>query len=369
VGQVCNLPAEAEFDPDNSSDRWTDKGPYVRQVANLPHKGINRAAKWIISYKERALDNQRMAMYVPYRRLAQVAEWLLLALVLVLHAPGWCGSGWLAEQGPASALLADALPLASLLLIGAWCVLGPGYPWARGGIAAVFFLIIAVAVSSKAQYTWTHSDVLLGLAPLVAFGLATLLRLGGLRARSHDVARLPEGGATFTVRGLMAITTLVAIVIGSLEAARPWLRPYSDIYELELDLADGVSPPPILEATVRAPASAPFRVVQLSILEAHRLGQFRLALSAGLFAAAALLAYAAMLRPGAVWLRLAGLAALVPAAAWYVCHLTDTDFESTITLTLWTATTTALVAGSLVPLRLMGYRFLRSKSSAVEVET
>ena len=83
---------------------------------------------------------------------------------------------------------------------------------------------------------------------------------------------------------------------------------------------------------------------------------FRLALATALFTALALLAFAAILRPGAVWMRLAGLTILIPAAGWYIGHLTDTH---AVTLTLWAATITAMVTGSLVPLRLMGYRLIR----------
>ena len=109
--------------------------------------------------------------------------------------------------------------------------------------------------------------------------------------------------------------------------------------------------------------STPWNVVEARILEAQHKGQFRLALATALFASAALLAFAAILCPGAVWLRLAGLAALIPAAGWYLGHLTETSFESTTTLTLWAATTTAIIAGSLVPLRLMGFRLSRRRAA------
>lgn len=78
-----------------------------------------------------------MVMHVPYRRLAQAAEWSLLALVVLLHAAGWVWASWLAESGPIGTILADSLPMATLLVLASWCVLGPGWAWIRGGIAAV----------------------------------------------------------------------------------------------------------------------------------------------------------------------------------------------------------------------------------------
>jgi hypothetical protein len=309
-----------------------------------------------------------MALELPYRRLAQVAEWLLLALVVVLHAAGWVWSSSLANTGPVGALLADSVPLATLLLLAAWCALGPGFLWLRGVFAFGFLLAVGVAMFSPERFTWSHTDALTGLAPLATLVAAAALRLTGRRATLLIPADHPDSGATFTVRSLLVITTAIALTIGGLEAARPWLRPANtSIEELEIWLTS-TSTRPEPRQTMRVPVAAPYKFLQGRLLEAHRKGQFRLALVACLLTIAALVAYASLLRPGAVWLGLAGVAALVLAAGWYIGHLTDSNSQSTLTLTLWMATITAIVAGPLVPLRLMGYRLVRNPTSTTKTK-
>jgi len=301
-----------------------------------------------------------MAIELPYRRLAVAAEWLLLALVMLLHAGAWIWSSRLVDLGPAGALLADSVPLASLLVLAAWCALGPGFLWLRGAFAAGLLLVAGVAVASPERFTWSHADALLGLAPLATLLAAAAPRATGLRATLRVPGEQPDRGATFTVRGLLVITTAIALAIGMLEAARPWLRAADNsTVAMELWLTSGARPQPRL--TLRAPAAAPFKAINAWLVEAHRKGQFRLALVACLLTVAALIAYTTLLRRGAVWLGLTGLAAIVPAAGWYIGHLTDTSPETSFTLTLWIATIITIVVVSLVPLRLMGYRLVRTK--------
>lgn len=301
----------------------------------------------------------RVSNHLTYRRLALVAEWALLALVVVLHVAGWLSYHPLATAGPIGQLLADSLPLATLLVVASWCVLGPGYAWVRGGIAAVLLVTSFVATGSSwgATYSWTHNETLLRLAPLATFACAVGLRLCGMRAPVETTEGMPTRGATFTVRDLLAITTAVAVVIGGIEATRPWLRHTS--YNNELN-------------AIRVPsAELDLMVVEHIILLAQRQDQLRTGLASALFAIASLLAFAAVLRPGTVWLRLAGLTILIPAAGWYIGHVTETNSDSTVILTLWAAATTAIVAGSLVPLRLIGYRLIRpiqQKRPQVEVQ-
>lgn len=216
---------------------------------------------------------------------------------------------------------------------------------------------VAAGSTWGARYSWTHSDTLLGLAPLATFACAVGLRLSGLRVPIDPAEGMQARGATFTIRGLLAITTAIALIIGGLEVTRPLLRT-RDANDDALALMISDNSGMVLSVS----PSTPWNVVEARILEAQRKGQFRLALATSLFASAALLAFAAILRPGAVWLRLAGLAALIPAAGWYVGHLTETDSASTVTLTLWVATTAAIVAASLVPLRLMGFRLSRQRA-------
>ncbi|MCI0359888.1 MAG: hypothetical protein L0211_15535 [Planctomycetaceae bacterium] len=271
-----------------------------------------------------------MGMNVPYRRLAQVAEWSLLAIVVLLHVAGWVWREAIANAGPLAAIVADSLPLASALLLALWLALGPGTPWLRGGAAALLVAIVISATDFRTYYRWVPGDWLLGLAPLATFACAGLMRACGLKVLNCQFERERPGGATFTVRSLLVITTAIAVVIGGLESFRPWLH--------------SSTRPAISNAELDA------------ILGPNNL---RIALMCVVFTAISLLTCASVLRAGTIWLRLAGLALLILAAGWYIGHLTDTDSESTLTLTLWAGTTVAILAASLLPLRLMGYRLHR----------
>ena len=131
-----------------------------------------------------------MTNQLSYRRLALVAEWSLLAIVVLLHVAGWLWYHPLAAAGPIGQLLADSLPMASVLVLVCWCGLGPGEAWVRGCFAAVLFVISFVAMGSTwgATYSWTHNDTLLGLAPLTTFALAAGLRLSGMRVPTDSAA-------------------------------------------------------------------------------------------------------------------------------------------------------------------------------------
>ncbi len=308
---------------------------------------------------------------VPYRRLALTAEWSLLAVVVMLHLAGWFWNGSLAAAGPLGQLVADSLPMASLLILATWCVLGPGYAWSRGIVAAALVLASMAAVLNMWQETHSraHSHKLLSLALLATFVCAGAVRLTGLRTRDGLTAASQGRGVTFTIFGLLTATTAIAYIIGGLEAMRPWLLQSLADDEIRLTIREvsGLEPFQI-GATVTASTSTPWDIAVARMEEARRNGQFRLALATALFTALTLLAYAAALRPGAAWLRLAGLTAVVPAAGWYIGHLTETSYESTVTLILWAATTTSIFTGSLVPLRLMGFRLLRPLPPPAKVQ-
>jgi len=208
------------------------------------------------------------------------------------------------------------------------------------------------------------------------------LRVLGLRVvqQGHDGTH--DGNSTFSVRLLFAITTAIAVVIGGLEGLRPWLTnpAKSAISEEELNaiLRPVVGSPPSTNSEpariqislrnnrqmiVAAAASTPWNVVEAQLKGAQRKGQFRVVLACVSLTIASLLAVVAILLPGAVWLRATGLAILVPAFGWYLGHLTGADSDSTTTLACWIAATVALVAGSLFPLRLLGYRLARPPSA------
>src|SRR5262245_55290564 len=205
-----------------------------------------------------------MAMRLPYRRLAQAAEWSLLAIVVLLHVAGWVWYEPIAAAGPIGLLLADSLPLAGLLIVATWCALGPGYAWLRAGVAAALVLGSIAATSStwQSRYSWTHSDTLLGLTPLATLVGAAALRLTGLRTQGAVAPNNQTRGATFTIFGLLATTTVLAAAIGFLEAARPWLRQYRSEDAIRLTASDLSALEPFqVGATVVASSSTPWNVV------------------------------------------------------------------------------------------------------------
>lgn len=330
-----------------------------------------------MDYRRGAPNNQPMGMHLPYRRLAHAAEWSLLAAVVLVHVAAWIWREQLASGGPLGALLADSLPLASLILVSLWLGLGPGSPWLRGGVAVLAATIVATSIVWDGLDRWTPANWLLAVTPLGIFVCAALLRLCGLKVHRGRLDRASSAGATFTVRSLLALTTAIAIAVGGLEALRPWLHSRQSPAIIEVEPEVILSPVQISadglqltqnQTVLTVPASTPWRVVVRQLESAQQKGQIRMALAATLFIAMSLLAFTAILRPGAIWLRVAGLALLIPAAGWYIGHLTETDAESTKTLTLWAGTTAALVASSLLPLRLMGYRLARPCQQRSPVE-
>ena len=279
-----------------------------------------------------------------YRRLSQGAEWGVLVAVLALHAVILAPFSSHAEVAWLQ-IAADAQPLAVVVMVLAWGAFGPGRWWLR--LAAVPLMLLGwVAYFSLSEQRYGYLSAGGGLVSfpvslaLAAAAIVVLVRLGGLRGLAVAPGR-PEPRPQFSIRGLLATTTLVAIVIGCLEMLRPAMLvvPAETSYDqmvvwlLENQAADR------MQSTVR---------------------QWVLSIAV---AAGAVAALATVLRPGPVFLRLAVLVAAIPALASYLTHIAGTSAEEfsrqAFELTAALAAPAALVAISLLPLRLMGYRLMR----------
>jgi hypothetical protein len=166
-----------------------------------------------------------------------------------------------------------------------------------------------------------------------------MLRLGGLRLRVIAQGQ-SEPRPQFSIRSLLIVTTLVAAAVGLLEGLRPILSDNTDqlggMGRFILDTVEDVLRP----TTIRT----------LVVM--------------GSLAGAALEGIWMVLRPGAIWLRLASLVVFVPTAAWYLTHLAGTGNEtfasSVLDLAVALAAVTASTATTVLPLRLMGFRLMRS---------
>jgi hypothetical protein len=305
-----------------------------------------------------------MAAKLPNLRLAdaaRAAEALLLAIVGITHAAGWFALDYLQTLGTAGSLLAEALPFASLSLLALWIPLGPGSLWLRGAASPLLAWFIYQAAWSTGPTDWTAADRLLASVAVALLVVALALRACGVRmvfASPRLDAKVPQ----FSVRGLLIVTTFVALCIGGLEAARPWLRSAEEIRneqaELMLDqILEEVSARSLSsESGSQSAWPAPLRSVGEWTIGG---GRPRHALMAAILVLASLLATWTVLRPGAPWLRAAGSAICIPAAGMYLGPLTSLDPESTLTMAVWITAIGLLVGLSVAPLRLMSYRVVR----------
>jgi hypothetical protein len=289
-----------------------------------------------------------MAAKLPNLRVAALAaEAALVILVLVLHVAGWFGGDYLKELGTPGRLLAEALPFASLSLLALWIPLGPGTLWLRGAASPLLAWLLYQAAYSKGPTDWTSADKLLVSVAVALFVAALGLRLCGVRVMPATT-RLDVKAPQFSVRGLLIVTTLVALCIGGLEAARPWLN----------------DPVTSISITDDGPLGASIvyygqRLNREWFASWINEGGPRHALMSAILILTSVPATWAVLRPGAVWLRAAGVAICLPAAGLYLGQLTSLDRESTLTITLWICAISLVAGLSVAPLRLMGYRVVR----------
>ena len=294
-----------------------------------------------------------MAAKLPNLRLVQAAcaaEILLLTIVVTLHVAGWFALDYLKQLGTPGSLLAEAFPFASLSLLALWIPLGPGPLFLRGAASPLLAWIIDQAANSHGPTDWTLADKLLASVAGCLFLVAIILRICGVRVIPKP-PRLDDKAPQFSVRGLLIVTTLVALCVGGLEAARPWFEPVENrpiISDAELDA--------ILAGKL---TKDHFNLNWPEYLGWINLGRPRQALMAVVLIANSLLAGWSAMRPGIPWLRFAGVAACVCAMGLYLGQFTGFDRESTLTITVWIATIGLIVGLSVVPLRLMGYRVVR----------
>jgi hypothetical protein len=295
-----------------------------------------------------------------YRHLSRLVEWSVVAAVVALHALIAVGShqrpnlGWLQ-------IAADAQPMALVTLIAAWALLGPGKPWVR--IVVVPILLVpwatVMAGSDRRYFNPANSEFpfpfVVALAAFLAF---TAIRLTGMRAIAILQGR-SEPRPQFSILSLLMTTTLIAVSIGCLELLRPTVisadndTAYSD-FGLQLTRVESEATfgrLEILRGLVPSPAS---------------LRQFILSMTV---AGSAITGLTVVLRPGAIWLRLAILALALPTLGVYLTHLAGTSDDAFFTraaeLTTGFAAVAMLVGISVLPLRLMGLRVSRSPTLRV----
>jgi hypothetical protein len=272
-----------------------------------------------------------------YRRLSQGTEWAVLAAVLVLHclifAPLRSSSDafWLH-------VAAEAQPLAAIVLVSAWGVLGPGWRWCRG-IAICLLLLLVIGTPSNdglGPFVPAPVPVTLPFAVVIAaFLVVGSMRLSGQRATRIRTGR-QEGPPQFSIRSLLVTTTLIGAAIACLEMLRPTFLV--------------ISPEMGNDGFARWLRENQATTVRQCVLSAA-------------VAACSVAALAVVLRPGIAWLRLAILALAIPTICVYLTHLvgetTDSFALRAVELTAALAGPAVLVAITVLPLRLMGYRLMR----------
>jgi hypothetical protein len=288
-----------------------------------------------------------------YRRWSRVAEWGVVAAVVALNAGIFF---WPENPSQPNFLLAaahDAQLLSVIVLVIGWVVLGPGHLWLRliaaPALVWLWFLPWNAAMQPR-EMTAAFIKTFFWAAAVLICGL----RVCGLRISKRSATDGPEPGAQFSLLALIVATTLIAIAIGSLEALRPALRSTQEDYNLAT----------LIE-------SWPSARIGIQLRELVMAATVAFTAAGGLWV---------VVRPGAPWLRLAALAALVPGAGLYLSHLSGasgvylglTDrsllFQTAAYLTCGLMPVAGLAALSVLPLRLMNFRLQRPLQSAPEVK-
>lgn len=274
-----------------------------------------------------------------YQRASRIAEWTLAALVVGLHLVIFL---WPETRGKPRFLLAaahDAQMLAGVLLIFAWAVLGPGQWWLRLGSLPVLLALWAMPWNTRILPRPMNSSLPMVVASMAGAAIV-VTRLCGFRVQKLDLTAGPERGAQFSLWGMLVVTTLVAAAVGGLEALRP-------------TLAHGASDRNVLTVWLdSAESGQPF-------LSAKNVRQMVMALAVALSALGGMWVVA---RPGAVWFRLASVAATVPVLAGYLTHLSgDVDERATVAVNLGIGLglIAVLTGVSVLPLRIFDYRLQR----------
>src|SRR5262245_36437755 len=261
--------------------------------------------------------------------LSSVAERMLLvltvALVLALHLGGMLAPQWLVGVIPLGVDLQALLPPAQLILIIAWAILGPGRLWVRLIVAPTLAVVLAVGWAIGSGGAMELPGNWLMPAGVAAAVLAVGLRCCGLRLAAGPPAttearRHPQ----FSIRMLIILTTLVAIVLGILESLRPILRSDRDLSTcLESLLVERVEPGVVV------------------VDSSHR--SMRHYVLAAAIAGASLAALWCILRPGAMWLRITVASVCLPLVGIYLGNLSGDGRDAGINLAIGLTALAAIV--------------------------
>ena len=136
-----------------------------------------------------------------------------------------------------------------------------------------------------------------------ALALVVGLRLCGLRVAKSAIAGGRERGAQFSILSMLIATTLIAAMVGALEALRP-------ILSGNIDQLSSVT-----------------RYIFDSVEDVLRAPTIRALVAASVAASAALGGVWVVLRPGTIWMRLAGLVVGLGVLGVYLPHLSGVATE------------------------------------------
>jgi len=279
-----------------------------------------------------------------YRRWATCVECLFAAGMIVAHLAAIGLAPGLPQDG-LSGMLICAVPYCQLVLLLAWAVLGPGPAIWRIWSAPVLL------VGGSLAWVWMWQErgsginrmeyPLLVLTGIVGVCLLVILRLGGLAIRLNP--RDDRSAAQFSIRSLLTLTTLVAVVIAILERLRPMLAAglndsqYYTYVILHSDLSPDVTLPQIIRQLVLAISIAGVSWATIW----------------------------AIMRPGNLWIRLLTTSVVAAALGMYLAHLSSSAAASLFGLANQMVVLMVLVGGSVAPLRLMQFRLTRAPAGAM----
>jgi hypothetical protein len=178
-----------------------------------------------VDYRESGRENDGWDAWesaMNYRRWSALLEWSLLAIVVASFALGLLFPDQVAEFVPLGHLLTDAAPLVGAVLLPAWLIGGPGWPWLRGGLAGILVLVIlGVADQEPLDLIGDPGQLWLVVAAASCLAAAALWLVGMRLASLADGHSEPR--PQFSIRTLLFATTVVAVTVGVLEIVRPRL--------------------------------------------------------------------------------------------------------------------------------------------------
>lgn len=284
-----------------------------------------------------------------YARWVRRLEWAVAAAVVGLHLVIFLWPENVSRPNLLLTSVHDAQHLSGIVLVVAWSILGPGRLWIR--LAALPALIVLWFLKWNTRMVPRDvRDEFLHYMLLTAAIVAVAIRLCGLRIARLPTARAAERGSQFSLLALLVSTTLIASLVGVLE----WLRP-----ALVADQGASLFANVIDNWQFRRIATTP--EPPLNPLLARHL------VMASAVVATALGGLWIVLRPGAIWLRLAAMAAAITTLGVYLTHLEGTGGDefvpSAINLGIGLGQIAGMVGITALPLRLMGYRLQRQPRS------